>query len=47
MCEKRGYPSVASARKANRRMGNTIRAYLCGECHKYHVTKDRRGSGRL
>lgn len=43
MCTKLGYRNKHQARKAVRRMSNTVRVYECPECGYgiWHVTKDR------
>lgn len=44
VCDKRPYTNKHKAREAVREMGNTVRVYLCDDCHLYHVTKDRGGN---
>lgn len=48
-CEKRSFPSKHAARAAVKTMGNTVRVYLCENCHQYHNTKERGdwGSGKV
>lgn len=42
-CEKKGYTNAHAARKANAKMGNSIRPYRCESCGQIHVTKERYG----
>lgn len=42
-CEKRSFPSKHAARAAVKTMGNTVRVYLCENCHSFHTTKERGG----
>lgn len=36
---KRGYASKRQAKLATRNVRNRIRAYLCPDCHAWHVTR--------
>jgi ribosome-binding protein aMBF1 (putative translation factor) len=41
MCDKRGFPSKSSARKSITEMKDSVRIYVCDECHQYHCTRER------
>ena len=35
---KRQFASADQAKRATRHVSNRLRAYLCPECHRWHVT---------
>lgn len=44
LCEKTGkrcFRSKSEARKAMRKLADTLRAYVCEFCHLWHLTKVR------
>lgn len=43
-CDKRPFGSKQQAHQAVQTMSQRVRVYVCPECRKYHVTKDRDGN---
>lgn len=41
-CTKRGYPSAAKARRANRWASFRIKAYRCDICTEWHVANSEK-----
>lgn len=43
---KRQFASADQAKRASRHVRNRLRAYLCPDCHRWHVTNAEHGGKR-